>query len=139
MKLKKISYFLYKQKPKIPHKEAQWGANFTTATNNDQENALASVSARTKLAYTPLRWEAISVSWLPYSVTTPLLTTAIMSASLMVESRWATTTVVARLETFLRASWTCFSDSKSNALLASSRSSTLDFFSMALAMAILCF
>ena len=47
--------------------------------------------------------------------------------------------VVARLVIFLNASWTCFSDSKSSALLASSSSSTLDLFSMALAIAILCF
>lgn len=47
--------------------------------------------------------------------------------------------VVARFENFLSASWTCLSDSKSSALLASSSSSTFDFFSMALAMAILCF
>ena len=53
----------------------------------DQEKALASVSARTRVAYKPFLVEAMRVSWLPYSTTSPSLITAILSASLIVERR----------------------------------------------------
>lgn len=113
--------------------------NITGTDHLDQEKALASVSARTKLAYKPFWEEAMRVSWLPYSTTPPSFITAILSASLIVERRCATIMVVASFETFFRASCMCFSDSKSKALLASSSRSTFDFFNMALAIAILCF
>ncbi|OAY66671.1 hypothetical protein ACMD2_02109 [Ananas comosus] len=61
------------------------------------------------------------------------------SASRMVASLCATIIVVARFDAFLNASCTYFSDSRSSALLASSSNKILDRFSMARAIAILCF
>ncbi|KAH0458130.1 hypothetical protein IEQ34_013445 [Dendrobium chrysotoxum] len=61
------------------------------------------------------------------------------SALLIVVSRWATTIVVRLTITCSNAVWTIRSDAESKALVASSRSRTLGCFTMALAIATLCF
>lgn len=76
---------------------------------------------------------------LPTSTTLPLLMTQIRSAPWMVLSRWAMMSTVRPSVARSSASCTTRSDSASSALVASSRISTLGFFTRARAMAILCF
>uniref|UniRef100_A0A9I9EAC6 Uncharacterized protein n=1 Tax=Cucumis melo TaxID=3656 RepID=A0A9I9EAC6_CUCME len=94
---------------------------------------------RISLAYTPFSPLANSSSCVPISETLPCWSTATRSAFRMVESRWAMTRVVRPIIKRSRASCTSFSDSESNALVASSKSRIAGFLSIALAIAILCF
>lgn len=81
----------------------------------------------------------MSSSWFPVSTMLPSLTTAIISAFLMVESLCATITVVLPIMTRSRASCTLFSDSASKALVASSNNKIDGFLTIARDIAILCF
>mmetsp|Transcript_30852 Transcript_30852/g.48353 ORF Transcript_30852/g.48353 Transcript_30852/m.48353 type:complete len:91 (-) Transcript_30852:479-751(-) len=84
---------------------------------------------------------AISSSCFPCSTILPLSTTAMLSASRMVERRWAITTVV-RLCFWSKSSnaaCTIRSLSVSRALVASSRRRTEGFLTIARAIAIRCF
>jgi len=80
-----------------------------------------------------------SSEWVPDSTTCPLQTTKMASALRMVDSRWAITIVVRPIINRSNASCTSCSDPASSALVASSRSSIVGFFNMALAMATRCF
>ncbi|KAK6938981.1 hypothetical protein RJ641_032489 [Dillenia turbinata] len=82
---------------------------------------------------------ATSCSWLPISTTFPSCRTAILSASRMVDNLCATKIVVRPSIRFSRASWTSFSEAVSKALVASSRRRIDGSFSIARAMATLCF
>uniref|UniRef100_A0A7C9F2E3 Uncharacterized protein n=1 Tax=Opuntia streptacantha TaxID=393608 RepID=A0A7C9F2E3_OPUST len=62
-----------------------------------------------------------------------------LSTPRIVESRWATSTVVRPLMSLSSASWSTHSDSASRALVASSSRRMAGSLSTALAMAILCF
>ncbi len=82
---------------------------------------------------------AINSACFPCSTMVPFFTTAITSAFLIVDSLCATTIVDRCTITRSRASWTTCSDSASKALVASSSSKIFGSFTIALAIATLCF
>mmetsp|Transcript_47346 Transcript_47346/g.120836 ORF Transcript_47346/g.120836 Transcript_47346/m.120836 type:complete len:236 (-) Transcript_47346:829-1536(-) len=91
----------------------------------------------TRLAYAPPR---ATSSWcVPDSATAPLFTTMMRLASCTVLSLCAMTMVVRPLITRSSASWTMYSESASNALVASSRRRMLGLRTRARAMAMRCF
>ena len=97
------------------------------------------VCAATSFAYSEFFF--ISSSCDPCSTIFPSLTTAMTSAFLMVDKRWAMMIVVLLPETKTssKACCTANSDSESSALVASSRRRIFGFFNKILAIAILCF
>lgn len=76
---------------------------------------------------------------LPLSTISPSLRTSISSACIIVESRWATMTVVLFLQTWFRAACMLRSVWVSRALVASSNKTTEGDLSIVLAIATLCF
>mmetsp|Transcript_31861 Transcript_31861/g.46324 ORF Transcript_31861/g.46324 Transcript_31861/m.46324 type:complete len:167 (-) Transcript_31861:1832-2332(-) len=97
------------------------------------------VCASTNLLYAP--FASRSVTWLPVSTIHPPSTTAIISASRMVESLWAITIVVRFISNICLSSACCTNSSLSlsRALVASSNIRILGFRTSTRAMAILCF
>ena len=76
---------------------------------------------------------------MPFSVTTPFWNTNIVSQFLIVDNLCAIIIHVLPCCALSNASWTIFSDSVSNADVASSNNNIFGFLINALAMAILCF
>ena len=76
---------------------------------------------------------------MPISIILPLSNTIILSASIIVDKRWAITRVVFELDNFLRDLSIDFSVFVSNADVASSKTNIFGFFKRALAIATLCF
>mmetsp|Transcript_24540 Transcript_24540/g.31214 ORF Transcript_24540/g.31214 Transcript_24540/m.31214 type:complete len:99 (+) Transcript_24540:52-348(+) len=81
----------------------------------------------------------ISWVWEPCSAIFPSFRTTIVSAFFTVLNRCATINVVRSFIRVSSADCTAYSDAASRALVASSNTKILGFFTMARAMAILCF
>lgn len=77
--------------------------------------------------------------YLPLSTISPSFSTKISSASIIVDSLWATTTVVLLVHILFRESWMFRSVWVSKALVASSKRIIVGAFSKVLAIATLCF